>query len=632
MLLAVPIAVWPDSYNLTYIKEIIMSIGMILLFFAFIMSKDIKISMESLCVLFIPACMALSYIFSPYKDAALPVLYIGVISSVIFIILANQTSVSKESQKILVLVSSLPVIMYGVCQILFPDIFKSLLGFNQRIPSTLGNPNFFAAYILALFPFILTAADRLKNVKRAGMFFMAVLLLFILYRTGSKGAHLALALEMAVFAAITYSKQEKLQLFIKKNLLTLIIAFIAIIAAMIMLFYNTDSMKFRINVWAGTIKLIAANPVLGTGPGSFAFAFPAYRPAEIIRQSYMHSYEVSYPENIFLQAAAEYGLLGLAALVFILWIILKKIDPEKKDYYAAFCGLLAVNLTGVDINFGTSAMMSAVFAGVLLNGRQNRAIALSPAWEKAAAITVTLLAAVIMLFQLRTHISDIYLKKAIYLSETKQWQASIENYKKALIYNPQNAPAGYFLAGAYYDSGPETNADAALDKYTELEKSAPNYVLLHYKKAVILNASGRQGAAIKEYLKMIKVDPYLKPALTDLAFIYYKKGDLTSAEDYIKKACDASPDAALYNNLGNIYFMQKRITEAISAYKKAIEINPDKDYYYNLGCVYFTLNDIANAKMNIYKAAEIDSKNIEKEPKIRNMMRLIARYEKVTKR
>ena len=626
MLVSVPLAIWHGSYNFTYIKEIFISLSLIILCFSFAGAKVIKISFQSLIVLLIPAWMAVSFVFSAYKAQAYPVICAGAALSFIFVIMANQAVLTKEIVRRLLLLSFIPPFAAGLIQVFFPAVFADLMAFGSRIPSTLGNPNFFAAYLIVSVPFILMTAFRPgsnKTLVSAAM----LLVLFLIYKTGSKAAIGALALEMAVFVIMPVSKGEKIKAVLKKNMVPAVIVVAAIVTVFIMLARNIESAKFRASVWSGTLKLAASNPVTGTGPGSFSFAFPAFRPGEIMKTSYMHSYEVSYPENILLQAASEYGILGLALLVFILWIILKRPDPGKKDFYAAFCGLLAVNMAGVDINYGTSAMLAAVLGGMIINGRQGGVISVNAALKKFLVPAVYAIAVLIIVIQFKMHLSDVYLKRAVDFSENAQWQLAVANYKKALFHNPSNIPAGYFLASAYFDSNPDANAAAAVAQLEEVEKTAPNYVLLHYKKAGILNYQGRLDEAVKEYKKMIELDPYLKPALSELAFIYYKEGDLGSAEFYMKRAAETGNDPGLYNNLGNIYFMQKRVQEAILSYKKAIEINPDKDYYYNLGCVYFTLNDIKNAKENIYKAVELGSKSGEAEEKVENMVRMIKKYE-----
>ena len=633
MLAAVPLAVYAGSYNFTYIKEIILSISFLPLLFAFVRAKGARISHASLAALSVPVWMAVSFFFSRYQGTAVPALCAGFTVFFIFMVAANQAAVNGGSLRLIILLSALPVIAAGFGQVFFPGLFKVMLAFGGRIPSTFGNPNFFGAYLVCITPFILSFSGRLGRNKYPYTALMLVPVLFLLFMTGSKGAIAALACSMAVYAWLTYSKQGGLKENVGRNALPLATAAVAAAIAVIMLFHNIDSLKFRFNVWPGAIRLAAANPVFGSGPGSFSYAFPSFKPEEIMKRSYMHSYEVSYPENIFLQVAAEHGFAGLGVLIFMLWIILGKPDRGKIDFYAAFCGLLAANMAGVDINYAVSAMLAAVLSGELMNGRQGGFIEIDRAWKKAALTAAGAAAVFILVIQLNIHLSDIYLSRATALSGAGQWQASIENYKRALRYNPHNVPAGYFLASAYYDSDPATNAPAALSAMEEVEKTAPDYVLLHYKKGVILNAMGDTDAAIGEYGKMLKMDPYLKPALTDLAYIYYKKGDLFPAEEYMKKAAEtAGDDPALYNNLGNIYFMQKRVNEAVAAYKKAIEIKPDKDYYYNLGCVYFTLNDIANARENIHKAAELDAKSGGKEAKIVNMEKMIKQYERVIKK
>ena len=633
MLAAVPLAVYTGSYNITYIKEIILTICFLPLLYAFATDKTPEISRLSLAFFIIPAWMTACFFMGHYRGIAGPAMCAGIIGFFIFIVMANQEAIGAAEMSGIILLSAAPVIAVGLAQSFFPGTFRGLLAFGGRIPATLGNPNFFGAYLAVLAPFILSFSAGLKRNRYLFTALMFVPLLFLLYMTGSKGAMAALACSMAVYAALTFSKHGGAKSFAAENAFPLALAAGTILVAAVMLIHNIDSLKFRIDVWTGAVKLALANPVFGTGPGSFSYAFPSFRPGEIMKRSYMHSYEVSYPENMFLQAAAEYGFAGLGILVFLLWVILGKPERDKKDFYAALCGLVAANMAGVDINYTASAMLAAVFSGTLLNGRQGGSVLIDRGWKKAALFASGAGAVLILVIQVNIQVSDVYLSRAINFSEAGQWGGAIENYKKSLRYNPHNVPAGYFLAAAYYDSNPAANAPAALSQLEEVEKTAPDYVLLHYKKGVILNSMGDTDAAIAEYGKMLKVDPYLKPALVEMAYIYYKRGDLPSAEEYMKKAAEkAGDDPALYNNLGNIYFMQKRVNEAVAAYKKAIEIKPDKDYYYNLGCVYFTLNDLVNAKENIGKAAELDAKTGGKEAKIANMEKMIRQYERVIKR
>jgi tetratricopeptide (TPR) repeat protein len=130
---------------------------------------------------------------------------------------------------------------------------------------------------------------------------------------------------------------------------------------------------------------------------------------------------------------------------------------------------------------------------------------------------------------------------------------------------------------------------------------------VHYNKSRIYNRQGNYEEAILELKKMLKTDPYFRPALTDLAQLYFEKKQMYSeAAECLKTGIKAYPeDASLYNNLGNIYFMTKSPEKAVLAFKKAVDLKPDKDYYYNLGCVYYTMEDMANADFYLKKAMEM---------------------------
>jgi tetratricopeptide (TPR) repeat protein len=628
MLSGVLLVILPSSYNPVYIKEIMVSFSAALFLASFFTAKERTINLQSLIPFAILAWALISLLSGRYILAGIPVIMKMSVLFIIYFVIANWGEALMFPVRRAILLTSVPVILIGYIQLLFPKMFVILLAFNGRVPGTFGNPNFLGAYLAALLPFIFFADFGRSKINAWLKAAAAACIMFLAYKTGSKAALLGMAAETLLYALLLWKSGASLLHRVRENPLIFAAGAAAFCGAVFLLIQNFYSVSFRLQVWAGTIKLVLANLLTGSGPGSFSIVFPAFRPQTIMQASYMHSYEITYPENFVLQAAAEYGLVGLLILIFFIWTILKKIDRSKADYYTAFCGLLAVNMAGVDINFAPSAMLLAVLAGVLTQGG-SRELVIGKKTGTVVMICLTAMMLCIPYFQIKNLISDKYLSSAVLFSESKQWQNAVENYRKAINYNRANLPAGYFLSAAYYDSNPQTNASAALSQLEEVEKQAPDYVLLHYKKAVMLKTIGREDDAIKEYEKMIKLDPYFLPAISESAYIYYKNGYLNDAAEKFEIAVkNGSADASIYNNLGNIYFMQKRVNDAVYAYKKAIEIKADKDYYYNLGCIYFTMNDIAQARENINKASEIASNEGIKEAKIDNMIRMIKQYER----
>ena len=65
------------------------------------------------------------------------------------------------------------------------------------------------------------------------------------------------------------------------------------------------SLAMRIHAWRGVLKMIEANPVTGTGLGTFASAYPLFK-------IYGETSIWDQAHNDYLQVAAESGLIGLA--------------------------------------------------------------------------------------------------------------------------------------------------------------------------------------------------------------------------------------------------------------------------------------------------------------------------------
>lgn len=74
------------------------------------------------------------------------------------------------------------------------------------------------------------------------------------------------------------------------------------------------SVSARSNFWAGAIDQWIAAPLIGTGARSFHYRYPEYRPPE----APFHQRNPEFAHNDYLQQGAEYGLVGLLLVLFVL--------------------------------------------------------------------------------------------------------------------------------------------------------------------------------------------------------------------------------------------------------------------------------------------------------------------------
>jgi tetratricopeptide (TPR) repeat protein len=84
----------------------------------------------------------------------------------------------------------------------------------------------------------------------------------------------------------------------------------------------------------------------------------------------------------------------------------------------------------------------------------------------------------------------------------------------------------------------------------------------------------RHQAAASWYRKALEIDPYLVPALINLANIHYGNDELVEAQALYERAIGLDPDFfEAHFNLGNIYHDLGRFQEAAMCYRTAIGLN-----------------------------------------------------------
>jgi tetratricopeptide (TPR) repeat protein len=88
-------------------------------------------------------------------------------------------------------------------------------------------------------------------------------------------------------------------------------------------------------------------------------------------------------------------------------------------------------------------------------------------------------------------------------------------------------------------------------------------------------AEGNLEQAAAAYRKALALDPYLAPALINLANIHYSRDELVEAQALYERAIGLESDFfEAHFNLGNIYHDLGRFPEAQACYREALHLNP----------------------------------------------------------
>jgi len=274
---------------------------------------------------------------------------------------------------------------YGVLQHYGIDDQFWVQDVKNRVFSTLGQPNWLAAWIDALIflpLFFASKRNSTKNQKLKGLLLFIVSFICLLF-TRSRSGLLAFISIYPIFWLFLFwlkPKKERKELLSPFLFFSFCIVFLitvfepALIKETLSPFFSASvspptketalieqggspSEEIRRVVWQGAISLGKKYPLFGTGPETFAYSYYWVRPKE---HNLLSEWDFLYNKahNEYLNFFATSGCLGLLAylgLIFSFVIIyFQKISQEKKSLSqnenllltaALFCGFLTILIT-----------------------------------------------------------------------------------------------------------------------------------------------------------------------------------------------------------------------------------------------------------------------------------------------
>jgi O-antigen ligase len=257
---------------------------------------------------------------------------------------------------------------------------------HGRALSTAGNPAFAGACLAAALP--LCASRALS--RRGGYILAAVLAAAGLALTLTRGAWLAAALGLAVYAWLSG------RLASRERRLALAACAVALLLAVGGLWWKRNRMAgpkasradlVRLELWRCSLAAVRERPLLGYGPDGTSLALRRHKTEDFLAAAQHSGALEASAHNDLIQAAATTGLAGLAAYVF-LWARLalalwRRREGPDREAFAAGVGSLAACFAVLKLNTVPAEALApaAWLAGTLLGAKEGeRASPLPPRW------------------------------------------------------------------------------------------------------------------------------------------------------------------------------------------------------------------------------------------------------------
>ncbi|MEK7525269.1 MAG: O-antigen ligase family protein, partial [Patescibacteria group bacterium] len=388
----VPLILWPKTSEVfEFNKMLFVYIVTILIFAAWLIKwldqKKITIRRTplDLPILIFLASQILSTIFSIDTHTSLWGYYSrfhgGLISTIAYLLLyyALVTNLTRDKISFLIysiISSAILVALYGVLEHFGIDRHLWVQDVQSRVFSSIGQPNWLSAYLVALLPLpIFLAVGARDNNYRLLWALLALLFFITIIFTKSQSGLAATGLTLTAVAIYFSGRKFKLiyLLIIPSVLFLTIIKWDFVVKISPFGVPNlpalvetdgtnrvggSDSMIIRQVVWQGARELGLKNPLFGTGLETFGYTYFTVRPA---LHNLLSEWEFLYNKahNEYLNFLANTGFVGLTAyLLLIGWTLVWWAQIGGAISRGLLFGYLSILITNY---FGFSVVPVALF-------------------------------------------------------------------------------------------------------------------------------------------------------------------------------------------------------------------------------------------------------------------------------
>jgi len=534
------------------------------------------------------------------------------------------------------LTSSALVAVYGIAEHFGIDANQWVQDVRHRVFSTLGQPNWLAAWLIALLPltWALVIKNELKNKKQNNdkkllsvIFHCLFLILFLCFLyTKSRSGLLGLGVTFVSFWGLLFwFRRSKIKEIMKPFLILtgLLIIFNLFISTpwqpKLLQFGQkqeqtelnqettlnngggTESGEIRKIVWQGALSIWQHHPFFGTGPESFAYSYYWYRP-QVHNDVSEWDFLYNKAHNEYLNYMSTTGTIGLAAYLFLigsyLFWALKKLKKETNSsshsYFlllALLSGFLSILVTNF---FGFSVVpVSLLFflypalSFTLIKKKEKEMIKASSVkqplkslWQWLAFGGILLIAFYLLISTLKYWYADTRFALGEKLNKSSEANKAFSFLQKAIAIRPSEP--------IYYD---------------ELSLSAANLAVSAAKQQEATLSAQLIDLAITSSDRSLKISPYNLNFWKNRTRVFYSLAEIE--EKYTQQALEsllvanrlAPTDAKIVYNLALVYTKLNQQETAIKTLEEAIKLKPNYDQArYALALFYEQKGEIDKAK------------------------------------
>ncbi len=526
-------------------------------------------------------------------------------------------------------------------QVLFPRAFHA---WYAQLPavSALANTNHVGGYLITAIPLTFSLALCGAALRRAAFGALAVVAMITLVLTEARGAWVGFAGGIFIMVVLLVWRPDREGPLVNTKRMVVSLGLVVLLALAPAEFllqkrgapilsrvatifdpsYPTN--RFRFEWWGEAVQMVKDRPLLGVGIGNFPLARIRY--ARYVDPTPTNFLILEHPHNEYLHTAAETGLIGLLASLWLLfsvgrlaWRLLR--SATSSPSYAMAVGFTG-SLVGATIHsfffypwhsassslnlWVTLALLEALFHAQRGPAMESPVMHGVGRWGHPRAIAaVALLGLGFYWLSFKPFMADRYLQRGTMKLLFATPAEAAADLQKSLAWEDFGSNASMRLGEVYFGAG---RYQEAIREFQRAVEHTPGLPTAYGNLGFSLYMAGQPERALEAYLKALAINPNFPVVHNNLGNIYSEEGRNEMAMSEYERAIALNPKyATAHFNLGLLLIKAGRFEEALSALQSSLAIDPLRaKAWYNLAAVQARLGREAEGREALTKAITLD--------------------------
>lgn len=387
--------------------------------------------------------------------------------------------------------------------------------------------------------------------------------------------------------------------------------------------FGDASIQYRLNLWSSCWQLFREHPIRGIGVGNLEAEVPTVWNSELEHMALSQGLATQRAHNIFLEVLAERGMIGLAALLWLLatvaYTLWRKLRAQKEPgdffWYLGISAGVFAGFVGSCFSFPLQSPASGMAFWLLVavvspSEKPSDNETVPGKYSKLIPLACIGISGFSLFWFGRFALAETFELRALEQVQRGNHRAAVASYSRALEMYPYLPVARQRRASFFIGQG---NYDAAIADLEKTLSILPHSIGAREQLASLLARGGHYSRAMAELAHVL---PLLhspgqrgRVMIRATGFSILSK-EYSKAHEYGREAVRLNPsDPAAHFYFGLASLLAGEVIPARKSFEESVRLRPDSAWsWYYLGIAYAQGKDKELSREAFRRAVALDGR------------------------